>query len=86
MQQRNTVKDWAQEKANGPPESRPRALEDLHGRPAVDAGAAADGDEALDDVPQPARLQVVPEDARRAWVGQHVRVACSAPHRDSARP
>ena len=44
----------------------------------MDAGAAADGDEALDDGLQVARLQVVPENAGRARMRQHVRVACAA--------
>ena len=44
----------------------------------MDAGPPADVDEALDDGLQVARLQVVPEHARRARVRQHVRVACAA--------
>ncbi len=54
------------------------ALDDLHGRSAVDAGAAANGDEALDEVSHALRLQMVPEHARCARMCQYVHIACSA--------
>lgn len=55
-----------------PQTHQPLPSQQAHRRAAVQAVALADGDETGDVVPQAAVLQVVPEHAGRAGVGQDV--------------
>ena len=61
-----------------------RRTRGAHLGPAVDAGAQAERDEALEHLRQLAVLQVVVEHAGRARVAQQVRVALLQPRRREA--